>query len=364
MLSIESAGATNSPLWVPVTLIVSPLGGGTSTAEGAAVAISDAAVAKDQGCHEYGENHANHYRSELQQTFSYLTLSVAAGRASYVKSQADACIAWIDGATCAEWNYYDGTMPAPCSTWVAGLVLNGDVCYQSAECSNGWCDLQTGGVCPGACSDFTAHGAGCSSPDECGPGYLCDSARTCVATTTPPIAGQTCASMYPRCAMGLYCDDYTTHKCLARIPAGGTCRSSSDCQDGLGCDAVGMTGTCKTLVGSGGSCVNGVCGEGLYCSSNSGSICKDQPLAGQDCSDPGSTYGNGQCVDGSYCLGATTRVCTVGTAAPGAPCVNTPDSSTPAASICKLPGYCMYDGVSSSCVGVSVGGALPPSACY
>jgi hypothetical protein len=352
-ISVVSAGATNTPLSVPVTLTVSAPSGGTTTASGGGAAIGDALFAKDQSCSKVSNYYISMYRSYWDQHVAGVSAAVSAGRMSYSKSQADACTAAINAATCTDFESTAG--PTSCAQWVVGLVTVGNDCYGADECANGWCDSGAS-VCPGTCTAFTAHGAPCiTNSDECGPGYVCDNgSSTCVAETYGAV-GQPCGNS--GCAAGLFCSSANT--CTARRAAGASCTgtTSEECQVGLTCDPVGYT--CKTLVGAGQSCATGVCGDGLYCSAT-GTICKEPALAGQDCTDPASRLGDPlNCVDGSLCLGSATKVCTNGTAGAGATCAASPTAATPAAQICAPNSYC--GGAGSTCVAYPT---QPPSACY
>jgi hypothetical protein len=354
-ISIGSTGATNTPLSVPVTLTVSAPGGGTATVGEAGVAIGDAITAKQESCTKASSYYLSMFRSYWDQQVAGVSAAVAAGRASYVKAQADACIAAINAATCTDLETTSG--PASCNLWVVGLVTNGNACYASGECASGWCNENA--ACPGACTAFTAHGAPCSQgSEECGSGYVCASSglsSTCVAESFGA-AGQPCGNS--GCAAGLFCNSGGT--CAALLAAGAACSGgySGECQAGLDCDPVSLT--CRTLVGAGQSCGTGLlCGQGLYCRA-SDSTCRDQALAGQDCTDPASRYADGlHCVDGSLCLGATAKVCTIGTAGPGAPCVVSPTAATPATQICASGAYC--GGPGSTCLALT---SQSPSACY
>jgi hypothetical protein len=364
-ISIASAGATNSPLSIPVTLTVSAPAGGTSTIAGASVAIVDAYIAKEQSCKKESDYYLASLRAQLNQRYASYAVAVSAARATYVKSQAEACIVTIDAATCLEWNAVVGT--GACTLWVAGAVANGGTCYGTTECANGWCN-ETGG-CPGVCTAFTAHGASCTTySKECGPGYTCDngaSSPTCVADTLGAL-GQPCGlaagPVEPTagCQTGLYCSAAKT--CEAQVSAGESCpRGPNSCQAGLTCDfSTGFT--CEPLAGAGESCANAACGLYLYCSAN-GSICKALALAGQDCTEPASRFDNAlRCVDGSFCLGGTIRTCTNGTAAEHQSCEPNPTVSTSPSLICSPNTYCW-----TPPVGPSLCLAKPPvnaTACY
>jgi hypothetical protein len=346
-ISISSDGTTNSPLSIPVALTVTSQGG--QTFEGAVAAFVDAMAAKQQSCSKVSSYYIAMFRSSLNAHYAGMAAAVAAGRASFSQAEADRCVAALNAATCTQLETGSAGLSS-CGNWVRGLVENGSACYAGAECASGWCKEDA--ACPGVCTAFTAHGASCSKgSDECGPGYLCEGSwmsATCVPETIGAAAGDPCGSS--GCAAELFCNNGI---CANRGARDAACGASGECQPGLACDFGSRT--CKPVVGVDQSCPAALCGMGLYCRA-SDSICREQALAGDDCTDPDSTFGV-HCIDGSFCLGTTTKRCTNGTAATSATCEPSPTETTPASRICGPQADC----IGSVCVAELT---PPPSACY
>jgi hypothetical protein len=353
-VSIDSTGASNTPQPVPVTLTVNPAGGGadTSTAQGGVTAILGAEEALGKTCYALSSTQQGLDQTQYAAVAAAIQSEVDAGRVSYTRSQADACLAWMTSLTCAQFEYYivgnNGGLNsnASCATALTGLVSNGAACTDDVDCPNGYCAL--GATCPsgGTCTAFKASGAACQSDSECGTGKVCDwnGAGYVCLTPSPASAGQPCTYGHPYCALGLYCDyAQSTPTCTAKLAAGATCTGSAqgECAAGLACAADLK---CRPYVGAGASCSVQVCGNGFYCSSST-SRCVAMPVAGGDCTDPNATSGGSppQCLDGSYCLGTTTRTCESGTVAAGGTC--NPAGTTPSV-LCAPPPY----GESVSCM--------------
>lgn len=343
---------------------LNPAPAGTSTVAGAGQAIRDASLAKMKTCDKMSDYLIAGARALWDQRLASYAAAVSAGRATFVRSQADACIAALDAVTCAEWYARSGT--GACAPWLAGAVAIGGTCYAPLECTDGWCD-ESGG-CPGVCTAFRAHGASCTTGSwaalhldskECGPGYTCRNGSTsanCVADTLGAL-GQPCGTA--GCQAGLYCAAGGT--CEHQMPAGEPCRTGpSACEAGLTCDLFTRS-VCEPLAGGGESCTNAACGPGFYCSAN-GSICKAQALAGQDCSESGSRLDAVGCVDGSFCLGGEVRTCTYGTAAIGTQCEAAPTPDTPPSSICNPDTYCITPPLGPSACAAKP--SQPVRACY
>ena len=134
-----------------------------------------------------------------------------------------------------------------------------------------------------------------------------------------------------------------TPTCVPKLYAGEACVAFDACRAGLDCG--GWPKQRRLIVGGGASCAEYICPWGFYCSASAGTTCRVAPVAGQSCSDPGSTMYGGTllCIDYSYCLGTTTKACTAGTAAPGGTCDPLPTSSSSASSLCQPGDRCAYD---------------------
>lgn len=359
-ISIVVEGAAGSPVSVPVSLTVQPPPAGIADAF---KVVASAFAARQVACGRFSSGVASGLTAGVALRASAVAAGVAAGRLTWSQGQADACRAWIVGASCAE--IESVARPAACdgliwgATWtgggmLAGKVANGGACMEHVECADGWCAL--GDACPGRCTPFVALGAACAGP-ECGPGNRCSfemaadasTPATCKVNAAPAGNGEACAPGAPACVPGLRCDG---NVCGPRGGAGASCSTTvtDACQAGLTCLAsAGTSGVCVALVSEGQPCgPTSVCGRGAYCSASS-HTCVGQPTLGQGCAEAGA------CADGSYCLGATSPVCAVGTAAKAAACTSTPDRSTAASMLCA-PGksvatlsYCGSAGSSWSC---------------
>ncbi len=253
---------------------------------------------------------------------STLAASVAAGRAKFDASQAQACLDAI--AVCS------GTTTAPpaCVATLTGTVAEGGACTGGEECAT------ANSVCNSCkCKAMAADGAACTTSSDCY-NYNCQSGK-CVAPPTVPKLGEICEiQVDPNtvstvgCDTGLYCDT-TSKKCAAYLASGAACKDWDACAAGLVCatDATGA-GTCKTTpkvgeacssgsanpcgyfdvtcVGTtgaqtcqpyvylGDACVPNQCNSGLTCDPTS-KKCINAPAAGTACTD------SSQCGDGGYC---------------------------------------------------------------
>jgi hypothetical protein len=357
-ISIVVEGAAGSPVRVPVSLTVQPASAGIADAF---KIVALAAVDRQVGCRKLSSFIANGLAVGVTVRANAVAAAVAAGRLGWSQGQADACRAWIVGASCADVDSVG--RPAACdglvwgATWrgggmLAGKVANGGACMEHIECADGWCAVAD--ACPGRCTPFKAPGAACTGPD-CGPGNRCSSEgsgpATCKADVAPAGNGEPCSRGSRACQPGLYCDG---NSCVPRGGAGATCSTvvNDACQPGFACVASGAatTGLCgAALVAEGGACGPSVtCGQGSYCSAST-HTCVGLPSLGQACAEAGA------CVDSTYCLGSTSPVCTAGTAGKGAPCTSTPDRSTAASMLCTPGealgrfGYCNRSGSSSTC---------------
>lgn len=357
-VAISSPGASNSPVTIPVHLVVSD----TSTPLGGARAIVDTQYTRSFSCAltptwmQAGE------LSSAGAEVAALAASVSAGRLAYSQPQADACLAYLDSSTCADPGGQSAPPPSPtaCDEVFVGQVPNGDSCIMDRECANGYCAIGT--VCPGSCAPFLAVGASCGAARTaaaCGPGNVCGwngSDHVCVASTPAGGAGEACSNGFPRCAMGYYC---LSGVCTPLVAEGGACTTphtlalllgDEACEAGLAC---GSDSRCHPIAGLGESCATASCALGFYCSAAT-HTCAAPPGLGQDCSDA-----NAFCVD-SYCIGATTKTCVAGAAAVGDPCSWYSGPASDPATLCAV-----FDGETYfNCGNGSTCSAMMPLRCY
>ena len=313
-VAISSPGASNSPVTIPLHLVVSD----TSTPLGGARAIVDTQYTRSFACALQATWMQADEISGAGAEAAALGASASAGRLAYSQSQADACLASLNSNTCADPGGQSAPPPSPaaCDQVFVGQVLNGNSCIMDRECANGYCAVGT--TCPGSCTAFLAVGASCGAAHTaaaCGPGNVCagnPSDRACAASTPPGGAGEPCSNGYPQCATGYYC---LSHICTPLVAEGGVCTTSSpalaeECAVGLAC---GSDLRCHPIARLGESCATATCAEGFYCSAAT-HTCAEPPRLGQDCSDAKAF-----CVD-SYCIGATTKTCMAGAVAAGGTC--------------------------------------------
>jgi len=146
----------------------------------------------------------------------------------------------------------------------------------------------------------------CFSSPECAdaPDTFCAPSQKCIAR---PGSGQPCGG---GCASAFYC---SVGRCAAKLPAGGRCTSSPECQKGLFCDTSGPMPVCTAPGGAGAACTgsaackSGECIPGTCSGTTSNSCYRDT-----DC--------NGRCADdNSFC--STASQCAIGSCmVSGAPC--------------------------------------------
>lgn len=307
-LTITSPGASNSPT-VAVSLTVS---GGTvvvdtSTIGSAFTTINAKADERYAECFKLSPKMIADDATWAATTANALTAAKAAGRIDYSRTQADACAAAIAGATCAEID--QGVFPA-CAAMLIGLVANGDGCYSSDECANGWCSSDATLTCPGSCTAFRTVGASCSTWTECGDNVCLWTGTgnnyACAVRTGPGAQGQACGNDWPACQLGLYCAGTT---CELRRTLGQSCTSDSACVATLGCSGSNQ---CQPWAGVGESCSGAPCGWALYCNYAGGTTCAEYPRIGESCAQV-------SCWEG-YC--GANNMCAAGTVAVGGTCDN------------------------------------------
>lgn len=368
-LSIASAGATNSPVSIAVTLQVNASGG--SVADGL-TAMYDAIFARAVACRLMSAADSQWVQAYVAEMTARSASAVSAGRMSYSQQQADACATEVNSQTCAQFDYgtWSGSGTSACATVLAGAVANGSSCLESQECANGYCRYAAS--CPGTCTTYKGLGESCGwSAGTCGPGLVCPpgSGTTCVAATAPGSAGQPCSNTSPPCTIGNYCSNGT---CAARVAVGGACAGDSYAYNQCVMGALCVGGFCRAAAIAGESCVvsssSTNCLSGTYCSSTS-QTCAPDPVLGQDCTQPG------HCADDSVCSGTSSRTCVarptvgqdctaIGVCEWGIACVG--DTTRTCVAVpsagqdCTAVGYCSdasfcTGGTSKTCVYLAVG---------
>jgi len=177
------------------------------------------------------------------------------------------------------------------SAWVGTVPVDGD-CLANYECAG--------------------------SPDA-----FCAANRKCAAR---PGHGQPCGT---GCAHEFYC---ASNICQPRLPEGGSCSSTSQCQDKLFCDTSQAMPVCTAPQPAGAACVNDVACESKTCipgtcAGPSPSTC----YADTDCS--------GRCADdGSFC--STAANCATGTCQLSGFSCSTP-TSCGTGDTCVFPVQCL-----------------------
>jgi len=147
----------------------------------------------------------------------------------------------------------------------------------------------------GTCADRRDPGTPCATDGECTLDSWCVGG-TCAAIplcAMQPVGARCATFGLVTCAAGTHCDN-DTDRCIADVPIGGMCSSSSDCGSDASCDA---TSRCVARVPSGGSCSGGEpCAPGTECSATG--TCEPPQADGTSCTNPG------QCESG-YCDGTS-----------------------------------------------------------
>lgn len=113
----------------------------------------------------------------------------------------------------------------------AGDLADGSACGREVQCASTHCNK--GGATCGVCSSEVAAGGTCKSSDDCEPGLLCASGK-CVP---PAAAGETCDSATP-CLPTLACSG---GKCGKPAEAGEACvQADQNCNilSALGCNSM------------------------------------------------------------------------------------------------------------------------------
>lgn len=236
--------------------------------------------------------------------------AVAAGRASYERARAGACLAFVGSTDCEQLEALaDGRLTqADCKGAIAGKGAEWDECFSDASCASDLC-FGAPASCPSMCVTPLAQGEPCGSGAPCAPGLSCRSLD--MNSTCQPLAAQGGRCMQdPDCAPGLFCDfvDYTQPStCQPRLTSG-SCGDDDMCAIGYAC----VNDACVRRLGAGEPCTQGqnACGLGLWC--GDGGTCVAAPGPGEACSSV-----NGEWRD---CVGGTCRAGVCETWTEGATC--------------------------------------------
>ena len=185
----------------------------------------------------------------------YVAAALEAGKVVFNTASARACVQGIAASSCDVTASLGQSTPEICEQAFGGTVHGGGTCVFDLECISQSCDVSP---CGGACCTGTCVG-------DRRPG--------------PPQLGEPCR-FDGVCAAGLHCDGGT---CATRQPAGATCRSLFECDDGLICSAFPFgTGTCVPLSELGESCGVRCRDLGAVCDSQNG-VCVKAALGGDAC---------------------------------------------------------------------------------
>jgi hypothetical protein len=269
-----------------------------------------------------------------------LVAAVDAGKVTFDATKAQACLAGIASWSCDRTVVFANRWTPPeCSEIFGGTVADGGACGLSRECVSNVCTVP---ACPMGCCQGTCA-TGTPSPP---PGRVGDACPN----------GQCYAS---------YCDP-TSMKCVALLPAGATCTTTSQCDMGLTCagtcvsDGAALGGPCTpnsttacanigdTCSTTTSTCVAvGLSGDPCQIATDCSTIytcnaghCALKPRVGETCSVQTS---NGACVDQSYC-DPTTLKCTA-PQSDGAPCTSgqmcASNNCDQLMSVCTTPPVCI-----------------------
>jgi hypothetical protein len=184
--------------------------------------------------------------------------------------------------------------PQACRT-PAGALADGAPCGEAAQCTGRRCNKPTGSIC-GACAPRVPAGGDCKSTSDCEDTLICGPTK-CVV---PSKAGEACGGTAP-CAAPLLCSKGT---CGAGVGAGESCADGEACKSGLACEPSSKV--CQELsFAKPGEACGLVSGSIVGCAG--GAVCKDTCVApaadGASCS-----AGGAPCQAPASCLNG---VCTI-----------------------------------------------------
>lgn len=199
-------------------------------------------------------------------------------------------------------------------TGIGSKCASDATCRSGLHCKSAIC--QATGV--------TANNGSCLLTAECGSGLHCGWAGFCTPQPGGAVlAGQACQKTGD-CAGGLYCALVPGNTCASGgtcgvcrapdannvAPAGEECTSATACPPGMGCELLGLSGTCKPATGKG--------DLGVACSKS------DDCLAGLACSSQQK-----KCVPGSLLLDPDLY--------PGVECDEDGEAAAPFQAVVRLP---------------------------
>lgn len=245
----------------------------------------------------------------LAGTFMPRLESFSDGHVTFDAERAAECLEARRAFLCDEAATYP-RVDDPCEGVFEGVRTAGETCREW-ECVDGY-SCSTGGDCHGTCV------AVMSSCPDCADDEWCDGiAGTCRALRAE---GEPCTGSFA-CQDGLVCDaeGLSTGECVvvASRSAGEGCVDDDECAEGMICESDVCTA--YVIEGEGGTCGDAACEPGLVCYELSGDptgTCDAPHGLGDPCVDP-----IGDCGAGLYC-DSSTDVCAE-TKANGESCAET-----------------------------------------
>ena len=245
-------------------------------------------------------------------------LAVREGRLAFDGSLAESCLQQYErelrAAQCS-FNFelaIDSIQDSgSCQNVLRGKQLTGDLCAESEECSEGYCESISTNSCGGICQRYAQKGEGCGNGSAiCGGGLSClvessDGTGQCIGLGSRK-NGEVC-SVDSHCSRSSVCDGGTcqTATDFDLLEPGASCYFSdyAGCEPGYVCGEVASTGygTCMAPLPQGSACLYNVdCALGLTCrESNGAASCQPKSKLGQacdvdwDCEE--GVCGNGMC---------------------------------------------------------------------
>lgn len=244
----------------------------------------------------------------------------AMGTLRYDGAAVSACLRALNVEQCIPWDQVEA---CDFARFTQGQGILGACCFDSSECSSGYCGDRGPNPEPstrGRCRAKLGEGSGrCFYDSECEPGLRC-SGGICAS---PIAVGEPCRNSGTPCVEGAHCvGERDDTRCEAAAPRGMRCDLFNNrfppCARGLGCEqgANDRYGICIPQLQEGEPCGEEVaCSQGLRCSvpdPTSGSACThlDYGDEGDDC-EVGS--GTSRCNTRTTCQvapGTRSGVCT------------------------------------------------------
>lgn len=173
--------------------------------------------------------------------------AVDAGRIAYDADLAGSCLHAIRAADCADISAVFENMPDDCQSVFGGLVAEDGNCYINGECADGMYCDRSVSDCPGVCTPYKSIDDSCSGGD-CDPDEAgCDYQQGVCVALAG--SGESCDNI--DCRDGLVCNsDNNPSVCIVPASAGQSCSSTRGCEAGLQC----VGGKCVGPAGAGKSC--------------------------------------------------------------------------------------------------------------